>query len=982
MESAATSQTSIRSQESSTGPLPAYDVFLRALGDSYLNFFSERLKLEEQYRDGMIRLLQRQITIDLMFNERLPDSEWTLRRAWKDVLEGLERESDVRGAFINSLRTDIVGPLLELKETHERSRKRIKEDVKNSLVQYNEYSENTLPRLRRTYMKRCMEADEWKHEGSARNTVTSPTTPHQPVPKPTSSTPSTPPTNNRSVYQSDAPSERGPRGRQSSIGGQGRRDRSPGGSTSFSDLAQQGRRQLNNLRTLIETKGGVGGNPKGEIALRGVRARRDADEADKEYRKGVHAMETLRLRREKILEAGYTSLETLVAETADLMVRVIERYSDNLTATNVTNSQLSTSLGSVVNIIHPIQDLQRLRQLTSKTLAAAIPKPILYCNYQVGECTDMLFGVSLVDYASSRGLRDNELPKIVSICTAEVEARGIKTEGIYRVPGRHAHVMELSLMAEKSEADFTVDKEDIHSIAALLKYYLRELPEPVFKFPIVDRVQYTEDRDKHFANNFAMIRSKIRRLPAIHQATLRAMLEHLSKVVANQKFNKMDAKNLAVIFGPVILGEEALPAGVDILTMTKDTLMEDMIANARILCDPHAGEERSSSPPLPSIPPSEIGALNSRASAPIYGSSHTVVKTLPSSTKTNLLLGTTADGVPFGESLSASSQYPPKLPPRPANRQPTRRNTISSGSVDPAALAGIAAINSNTAASRPSEDGRATGYERDRPSTGGRGPKLDTKGHSSNPSVSSTASTQRGKISASSSPARSTVPGRVGVSSVSLHTSSASGTGTSGGPSNGTNGTSANGNSGGTYLNASTTSTTGHESGGVPKKGSYSDSLLAEPAVLMYQAQADEEEVQPITPVPAPVLRKGNGGNPGPGPTPVTPPLPPATSTAPRFPSSSTSPPTSPSTQTPTRQRAQEREKAQEKETEREQDPPGPFSAYAANVGVGHGNVYGGDAGEVEVDYPGSPDTSALEFRTAENTPIHSPKEELASFTK
>ena len=80
-----------------------------------------------------------------------------------------------------------------------------------------------------------------------------------------------------------------------------------------------------------------------------------------------------------------------------------------------------------------MQDLTRLRKLTSKTLAAAIPRPILYCNYQVGECNDMLFGVSLVDYASARGLQDNELPKIVSICIAEIEARGIQTEGVYRV---------------------------------------------------------------------------------------------------------------------------------------------------------------------------------------------------------------------------------------------------------------------------------------------------------------------------------------------------------------------------------------------------------------------------------------------------------------------------------------------------------------------------------------------------------------------
>jgi len=44
----------------------------------------------------------------------------------------------------------------------------------------------------------------------------------------------------------------------------------------------------------------------------------------------------------------------------------------------------------------------------------------------------MLFGVSLVDYVSSRALKDGELPKIVALCIAEVEARGLKTEGIYR----------------------------------------------------------------------------------------------------------------------------------------------------------------------------------------------------------------------------------------------------------------------------------------------------------------------------------------------------------------------------------------------------------------------------------------------------------------------------------------------------------------------------------------------------------------------
>lgn len=67
-------------------------------------------------------------------------------------------------------------------------------------------------------------------------------------------------------------------------------------------------------------KDGLGGRADG--ALRSVRAKRDAEEAgalscdlctiqhtyptsDKEYRKGVHWLETLRIRRIKILEAGY-----------------------------------------------------------------------------------------------------------------------------------------------------------------------------------------------------------------------------------------------------------------------------------------------------------------------------------------------------------------------------------------------------------------------------------------------------------------------------------------------------------------------------------------------------------------------------------------------------------------------------------------------------------------------------------------------------
>ena len=62
--------------------------------------------------------------------------------------------------------------------------------------------------------------------------------------------------------------------------GQGSRNRSPSSGTAFSDLAHQGKRQLNTLMGLLDKSGSVherGGRES--HALRMVRLKREADEA-------------------------------------------------------------------------------------------------------------------------------------------------------------------------------------------------------------------------------------------------------------------------------------------------------------------------------------------------------------------------------------------------------------------------------------------------------------------------------------------------------------------------------------------------------------------------------------------------------------------------------------------------------------------------------------------------------------------------------
>jgi hypothetical protein len=139
----------------SNGLVSQFDLHLRVLGDRYLGFFLERRKIEESYIDSLWKLHQRAAAVDSFFDARIePD---TSRAAWNEIRDNVERETQARQAFLNTLTIDVINPLTALKETQDRTRKRIKEDLKNSASAHTEYAENTLPKLKRAYIKKCQE---------------------------------------------------------------------------------------------------------------------------------------------------------------------------------------------------------------------------------------------------------------------------------------------------------------------------------------------------------------------------------------------------------------------------------------------------------------------------------------------------------------------------------------------------------------------------------------------------------------------------------------------------------------------------------------------------------------------------------------------------------------------------------------------------------------------------------------------------------
>lgn len=651
-----------------------FDLHLKYLSDSYIAFFQERKRIEDAYIYGLLKLHGKVKAIDTQLEERGDPS--TVRSAWREVRDHSEREAQTRQAFLNSLMSDVLNPLISFRETQDRTRKRIKEDIKQSMDAFNEYADEVIPKLKRNYIRKCQDADE--HRISNQPPVTSPTQPTIPMPSSEGrNAPNSPP-----VVTGPQPLR--PITRRASGGQPTSRNRSPSSGTALADLAHQGKRQLNQLMTFLDKnntiKDGIGG--RSDAALRSVRAKREADDADKEYRKGIHWLETLRIRRKKILEGGYLSLQLFVQDSADLMKNILIKYSDNLIATSTTQTQLSTHVRADIDRIAPAVDVGTIAQRVPRAIESAIPPPVLYHNYVVGDCEDLIFGVSLVNYAQARGLADNEIPKIVRLCIAEVDARGLNSEGIYRVSGRHAVVQELQRRIERDEKSFRFNPatDDVFVVGSLLKLYLRELPEPLFRFSLQDRIQHSEDFDEHKTNNFALLRAKMRRLPPIHLAVLRALIEHLVRVTQHVSKNKMDVKNLSIVFNSVIFGEDELPkAGADLLNMQayKDTLFEDIVENASILFDDR-GEAALPPPPTGEepekvyygtthtksgyIPPTPPRRENFYPQPPSEASNSSVTLQTPSTPSPR------PDQQPvFPVSPPPPPDFTPQLPPRPAN---------------------------------------------------------------------------------------------------------------------------------------------------------------------------------------------------------------------------------------------------------------------------------------------------------------------------
>ncbi|CAZ80888.1 unnamed protein product [Tuber melanosporum] len=177
-----------------------------------------------------------------------------------------------------------------------------------------------------------------------------------------------------------------------------------------------------------------------------------------------------------------------------------------------------------------------------------------------------VFGVPL-DALLTRD--ESVVPIVVLQCVQAVDLYGLDVEGIYRVSGERKHIERIKQIFDN---DFFYD---VNGVASILKQFFRDLPEPLLTNALYqDFIKASHIDDETIRRD--SLHELINRLPDPNYATLRILILHLHRIQANSNINRMNTNNLAICFGPTLMGSNTSPNIADATSQVRviDTILQ------------------------------------------------------------------------------------------------------------------------------------------------------------------------------------------------------------------------------------------------------------------------------------------------------------------------------------------------------------------------------------------------------------------------
>ncbi|CAN9497703.1 unnamed protein product [Ophioblennius macclurei] len=158
-----------------------------------------------------------------------------------------------------------------------------------------------------------------------------------------------------------------------------------------------------------------------------------------------------------------------------------------------------------------------------------------------------------------------QVPRVVDLCCQHLEKNGLQTVGIFRVGSSKKRVRQLREEFDQGWEVQIDEEHSVHDVAALLKEFLRDMPDPLLTRELYTAFINTILLD--YSEQESAIQLLMFLLPPCNSDTLQRLLCLLSTVSAHAEDslsadgqqitgNKMTSLNLATIFGPNLLHKQ------------------------------------------------------------------------------------------------------------------------------------------------------------------------------------------------------------------------------------------------------------------------------------------------------------------------------------------------------------------------------------------------------------------------------------------
>lgn len=189
-----------------------------------------------------------------------------------------------------------------------------------------------------------------------------------------------------------------------------------------------------------------------------------------------------------------------------------------------------------------VEEVAKKTAQKSKTILTDIER------WQKGVASTDVFGVP-IEVTVQRHESCRPIPQILVKCADYLVLSGLNSPYLFKSEGDKKVIQQLVYLYNQDLAASVPEGTNPVDVAALVKYYLASLPEPLTTLELYNEI-------KGARSSVHSMRNVLKKLPSVNYMTLEYVTALLLRVSQKSLLNKMDAHSLAMEMAPVIMWQK------------------------------------------------------------------------------------------------------------------------------------------------------------------------------------------------------------------------------------------------------------------------------------------------------------------------------------------------------------------------------------------------------------------------------------------